>query len=32
VVIKEPEVFLGAPGVWRLQEAFDLIKEGNWSS
>ncbi len=32
VVVKEPEVFLGAQGVWRLQEVYDLIVDGNWSS
>ena len=32
VAIKEPEVFLGAPGVWRLNEVYELVKANNWST
>ena len=32
VAVKEAGYFAGAPGIWRLNEVYELIKDNNWSS
>jgi hypothetical protein len=29
-VVKQLEEFSGATGVWRLQEVYSFVKNGNW--